>query len=894
MATGYVMDWAQAAAAGATVVGGKALNLGRLHRYGFRVPKGGVMTAGVYDALLADPLIRGLVAELEQVVPDQVSKPDVISKLDSIRDLIQGAALPTDTVNELQHYLANTGLDRAYLAIRSSATAEDSATASFAGIHESFLNVRGWDETLQAIKGCYASLWTPRALAYRRAAGLTDEQVRCAVVVCEMVGEAGALGAMPVSAGVAFSCDPRTGDRERVTISAVKGLGEALVSGSANPEELAISTAADSLYRIIERRSPGDPILTDDAAVELARHVTRVLWALGDGQDPQDIEWVYDGHEFWLVQARPVTRVPRNVPERAKSLPVIWSNGNVKDAVPIVLSTYGWSMMRQIINVNLYTPHRVSGYPVPSGIETIRRFEGRPYFDLTSMAWIYYDAVGLPSAELNRSLGGYQPEIPLPTDGPFSPDARRRNGARFRLLRAIRKADRQGPQVIREVYEQVERWSEQDLTALTDQELVLHLENVMKAAVAFAPHSMLANTSAGIWQQALEVLVERIARGRGIALAAALLSGSGNVVSAEHGFRLYDLARTARTDPVALGPLQHDPDFPQTWKQLPASSPFRKEFEAFLKEFGHRGVYEVDVLNPRWNDDPTYLIDQIRIILELGADQEDPRHTAQRRRVDAETEVASRTRLFRRPIRWLTRRAHRGYALREASKSALVAFLGPTRHILLEVADRMIAAGNLESADDVFFLSAVDVELFLRGLWDGNGARNLVADRKAQREAWLNESPPDVFLVGKDGEFRPWNGETVSAEGFGERTQPSREVRGDQLKGIAVSSGSMRGTARVLMHPNEGQRLGQGEILIAPSTDPGWTPLFLRAGAVVMEVGGYHSHGAIVSREYGLPAVANIPGLLEQVRDGDEVLVDGDQGTVTVLDAHAKHAIGGA
>lgn len=877
-----VLMWEDAAAAGTQVVGGKGWNLGRLHRYGFRVPRGGVVATAVYENFMAQPHIASLCRELESVPPDRLSEEDVTFQLAHLRDVIANTPLPDDFRTELHTFLADQGLTEALLAVRSSATAENSRNASFAGIHESFLNIQGPEEIEPAIKACFGSLWTPKALTYRRRLGLTDDQVLCAVVLCEMVGTRGPQGASPTYAGVAFSCDPVTGDRKRITISAVPGLGDALVSGAVIAEEIVVQLRPTGECDVVERRSPSAPVLPDEAAIELARQVVRVMWALGDGQDPQDVEWAYDDTGLWLVQARPVTKVPRNVPEGAKVLPVIWSNGNLKDAVPIVLSTYGWSMIRQIINVNLFAPHRAAGYEVPAGMEPLRRFAGRPYFDLTLMAWIYYDALAVPPGDLNRSLGGYQPEIPIPQESPFSAKGRRRNRTRMKLWRVLRGFDRRGDQMIREAYHKIDSWSRLDLTSFSERELLAHLRNVMKEGLEFSPCSMYANASAGVWLDILERVLMQVAKGRGKALAAALMAGSGDVVSAEHGFRLYDLARLAQQDESALAFLQNEPLDPGAWRQLPSTSPFRGAFERFLQEFGHRAVYEVDVANPRWSEDPTYLLTQIRSLIALNPIP-NPREDAKRRRLKAEAEVASHTRLLRPLIRWLARRLRHSFALREAAKSALVAFLTPTRAALLEVGRRLVNAGKLAQVDDIFFLSAVDVEMLLLGLWDGTGCEDLVADRKAQYQQWLTEAPPDVFLVDHDGELLPWSGEALPGIAASAPQQPAAPADGDKLVGIAVSSGTAHGTVRVLRHPHEGHLLQPGEILVAPSTDPGWTPLFLRAAAVVMEVGGYQSHGAIVTREYGLPAVVNIPDLLHILHDGDEVLVDGDAGTVTIV-----------
>lgn len=232
-------------------------------------------------------------------------------------------------------------------------------------------------------------------------------------------------------------------------------------------------------------------------------------------------------------------------------------------------------------------------------------------------------------------------------------------------------------------------------------------------------------------------------------------------------------------------------------------------------------------------------------------------------------------------IRWATKRARHGAARREGAKSALVARLEPLRTIFMEVGRRMHALGFLDAADDIFFLTWPEIDAFMRSWWDGRGARTLVKDRKAQRDVWLLEEPPDVIFIDADGHIQ--SGDDVSAVSVNAAVQKGPDptkLSGERLAGTGVAAGIATGRVRILRHPNEGHRLGPGEILVAPSTDPGWTPLFMPAAAVVMEVGGFHSHGAIVAREFGIPAVANIPGLLTTLRDGEVVTVDGDAGVI--------------
>jgi pyruvate,water dikinase len=877
VAESLILDWPQAVQAGATVCGGKGWNLGRLHRYGFPVPAGGVVVAAVYRRLMQRPAVQALRAELAGVSAADAVHPDVDRKLAALRAALEAADLPAELTGALDSFLAGADLARVPLAVRSSATAEDSPTASFAGIHRSFLDVTGTAAVVRAVQGCYASLWTPQALAYRRRLGLADEQVACAVVLCALVPA--------VQAGVAFSCDPRTGRRDVVTLSAAAGLGEAVVGGRINPEEITVVQARGRL-RVRERRSPAGRVLTDDQALELSRLAVRVQWALGDGQDPQDLEWAHDGRRFWLLQARPVTRLPRRTFPAIARLPAIWSTANLKENIAAIPSTLGWHMLQAALWEVLYAPLEAVGYPVPPGMEMVHRFAGRLYFDLSSLQWAFYDALGLSPADTNRALGGPQPALPVPAGHPFrGPRGWRRLRAGLKLLRLGRRVVRQAPRLVAEVHALARRLKARDLSRRSRAELFDLLYQAGDRFVGFGRVFLLAGTEAGLWQQPLQGLLGWLVPDRGRALAAALMAGSGQVTSAEQGYRLLDLAAAARRDPAAQAYLSRDPLDPHGWRSLAAGAPFRVELERFLAEFGHRGVGEVDIANPRWNEDPTYLLEQVRALLVPGSPGP-TKETARAVRAAAEAEVARRTRWWGPLVRWLAARARQGAALREAGKSAVVALLEPQRAVVLEVGRRLVAAGALEYPSDVFHLAGTDVEMYLRGEWDGTGARALVADRQAQAAAWLAEAPPDVFLLDGDGRPVAWESAEGRAPSAEHADAPHVACRAPRftLHGVGVAAGRASGPARLIRHPAEGYRLQMGEVLVAPSTDPGWTPLFLRAAAVVMEVGGYLSHGAVVAREYGLPAVVNIPGLLNAVQDGQLLIVDGDAGRVSVAD----------
>lgn len=874
----WILDWQEAAAAGPALAGGKGWNLGRLARYGFRVPVGGVVSSKAYEQFMADPVLKQLQDDLRSISADDATTADNVNRLEAMQTAIHNTPLPDEITAHIHEFLASNDLATVPIAVRSSATAEDSATASFAGIHGSRLGQVGPDAVVDGIRACYASLWTPRAVAYRRRLGLSDADVSCAIVLCRMVGADDDPSREPAAAGVAFSCDPRTGRLDIVTIGSVRGLGEKLVDGRTKPEELAVE--ANVQFTVIERSGADAPVLTDDEAIRLAHVVTRIQWALGDGQVPQDVEWAFDGHSFWIVQARPVTGLPRHTFPEAKQLPLVWSNANLKDALPGVLSPLGWSFALLIVRHNLFAPHMAAGYPIPPGLEGMRRFSGRAYFDLTSLFWAFYDALGMTASEFNRSLGGHQPEFSVPEPDPMKgPHARRRNRARLKVLRAVLRLDKTLPGEMRARMDEVRRQRDVDLTPLSLQQLRQRLQEEIARAYNFGMRSMMSNTSAGLWHQFLEMVLTKIAPDDAATLASDVTAGSGNVVSAEYGHRLFDLAQIARDDADARALLDAEPTDGSPWRRLPHASPFRRELEGFMDDFGHRGVYEVDIGNPRWIEDATYILEQINHLLDADIGR-DLRAVGRQRREDAERAIARRTFALRPLIRWLARRARHGSALREEAKSTLVSYLEPCRYVMVEVGRRMHEDGILENPNDVFYLTWIEIDAFMCSWWDGAGARTIVQDRKQQHNEWLDEEPPDV-IMDDDGNLSVGDSvPQVAPTGPSTRAADRRGLPSDTLHGTGVAAGTVRGRVRIVRHPNEGGSLETGEILVAPSTDPGWTPLFMRAAAVVMEVGGYHSHGAIVVREFGIPAVANIPGLLDTLRNGDIITVHGDEGVI--------------
>jgi len=821
-----MLAWAEAVGAGPAVCGGKGYNLGRLARYGFRVPDGGVLTAEAYRLAMRDG----------------------------------GTSLPDPVRAAVRRFLESHGLLDDALAVRSSATAEDSARASFAGIHRSALNVRGVEAIERAILDCYQSLRTPQARAYRERMGFTDGDVECAVVICRMVAAEGS--AEPRCAGVAFSADPQSGRRDRIVIDAAPGLGDAVVSGRVTPRRFVIGM--DHGRPVVDESGDAAPFQSARQLKELAYAVQRVQWALGEGQDPQDVEWAHDGKALWIVQARPITALPRCGPKDLLRLPQIWSRGNLKDSSPGAPCELAYSGLQEIVFTVAFAGLHAGGYALENGPELVRRFHGRAYFDFAFIQWALFDGFGLPPEETIRAIGGHQAKIEVPEGNPLDgPEGKRRKKAALRLFRALIGFEKKNTATIQEHIARMRRLADEPLDRKSKDELRALVETLYQEQLKMSPLAGLANSAVGRWRTPLEQILKRVIPDRATALLDALCAGSDAVTSAEQGYQIRELARAAQEDSAANEWLRSADGVP--WANLPADSAFRRAFQSFLEQFGHRANIETDMWYPRWVEDPSPLFEQIRNQIAGGLGP-DVRAAARERRQAAEREIRKRRPLLWPLVRWMARGMRRGFAVRELAKSALVAGVLPSRRITLEVGRRFVAGGLLDDPQQALDLAGVDGRSWFEGFWDGRGARELAKDRRARRETWLREEAPDV--IAGDGGAAPADvREHASAEGV--------------WRGTPVASGRAAGAARVVLGPGDGANLVSGDILIAPATDPGWTPLFVRASAVVMESGGYLSHGAIVAREFGLPAVVNVPGILRQVREGEKIRVDGDEGIVT-------------
>jgi pyruvate,water dikinase len=838
-----ILDWNAAAAAGAAIAGGKGWQLGRMAELGVPVPDGYVLAA------------------------------------ECSRGRQPGTPLAQAIAEELMGELERRGWSAVPLAVRSSAVQEDAENASFAGIHLSRLNVLGIDALAQAVAEIWDSAWSDTATAYRRRLGMEDGDRAMAVVVMPLLPAQ--------AAGIAFTCDPVSGRDDHLIVNAHWGLGEALVGGHADGDEYRLEiqpddTAAEISRRIGSKRqltcpaatgtelrdTPADmaarAVLTPDQVIEVARLARDAAGALDYTRPLYDLEWVWDGTRFWIVQARPVTALGRHTYDALRDQPALWSRGNTREVLPEPLSPMDWCGSRLLVDRMLTLAWQLAGYKILPGTRRGALFHGRLYLESSLLQWEAYEALGLPPKLINEMMGGAQPEIAVPP-----PTLRQRLTWLYRLLRYLRRAApirKRAEDSLRQAHELATVWRCRPLPQNAEQLAALAREQL--ARINRMDDILFLQGAGGGGLSNLLKLLERYLPGQGHALAAALMAGGAPSVTARQGYELIELANIAEKDAPALAWLRALDRVDSQWDvALPADSAFRNAFAAFLDRYGHRAVAETYMRSPRWREQPGYLLDVVLGLLGTDAD------ALRRRQAEAAEaawrQVNARLPAWLRPmLRSTVRTATTECNHREAARSALMAQLEVSRQLLLALADTLIGPYGLEQREDIFNLTGAEALDVAEGRLLPRFAARRAAARRALLEQWMSEREPDVIALHKPVNLP--------------HQETDRATDGD-WRGTPVGAGRAQGRALVACNPGEGTAMQTGDILVAPSTDPAWTPLFLKAGGLVMETGGYLSHGAIVAREFGIPAVVNMPGILERLRSGQMLEVDGDGGRVRRL-----------
>ncbi|MBC1889127.1 phosphoenolpyruvate synthase [Listeria booriae] len=860
----YVLEFEKIDQTNKALVGGKGVNLGECAKIsGVQVPTGFCLTTEAYQKAVSEN--EALQALLHQLSAQKITNQDQISKIgQSIRVLIEEIEISQEIEAEITDHLAKIGSEQAY-AIRSSATAEDLPTASFAGQHDTYLNIIGKTEILKHIKKCWASLFTDRAIIYRIQNNFEHTDVQLSVVIQQMV--------FPSASGILFTADPITGNRKTLSIDASFGLGEALVSGLVSADvykvqentiiEKNIATKKLAIYSIktggtetksLPAAQQTNQTITDHQILQLEQLGRNIEAYFGK---PQDIEWCLADDQFYIVQSRPITTLFPVPKEADKENHVYLSVGHqqmMTDPIkPLGLAFYllitpapmriAGGRLFVDITPNLAAPASreilINGIGqsdplMKDAIETIVAREGFIETNTTE------EARPIPTPSADKPIENI-PEIATSLIA--------NNEASLAKLKQTIQT-KSGSAVFDLILEDIPEFKR----------VLFNADNL---------RVLLSAMNAATW------LNEKMQEWLGETNVADTLSQSvDNNITAEMGLELLDVADAIRPYLEVITFLQNtkDPNFLEKLGDLQGGEAARKAITTYLDKYGMRCAGEIDISRTRWSEDPTILIPMI--LSNIKNFQPDASHQkfeqARQEALQKEQDLlarlknlpdgeqkAAKTKEVITVLRNLT-----GY--REYPKYGMINRYFVYKQALLKEAAQLVEAGIIKELEDIFYLDFEELHEVVR---TKQLDYTIITTRKADYNQFDKLTPPRVLTS---------DGEIITGK-YKRENLPS-----DAIIGLPVSSGTIEGRARVILNMADAN-LEEGDILITPFTDPSWTPLFVSIKGLVTEVGGLMTHGAVIAREYGLPAVIGVENATTRIQDGDHIRVNGTEGYIEIL-----------
>jgi len=849
------------------VVGGKGASLARMIGTGLPVPDGFHVTTAAYHRFVADNKLQPRILEaLEHVDTAHPETLETASQV--ITQLFTDAAIPADVANAIvQAYASLPGMYPA-VAVRSSATAEDLPEASFAGQQETYLNIDGADAVLNATRNCWASLWTARAIAYRARQEIAPESVELAVVVQLLINAE--------AAGILFTANPLNGRRDQMVINASWGLGEAVVGGLVTPDTLTVEKSsgnvikrqtAEKLFQTVrvaggtqEQPIPKNlrqvPVLDDAQAARLVHlgNQIEVLYGM-----PMDIEWALADGEFAIVQARPITALPDPEPP----IPTAWK-----------LPKGAYAAMRNNI-VELMTD------PLTPLFKTFGLSAVNASMDRMMIGFLGNTGV-LPEDPIIavNEYAYYNGSVKF---GPMFKIILNSRGIMKRMLTgAVERWTEEGRL---KYVEAVRMWESRPWPEFSATEILQASRQLAEAAID-AYMALVSGVIPAAWMsEAWFTWTYRFIKREGDPEAPTYLMGFDSLpMRAEKS--LYDLAQWAQEHPDLTAYLEATPtkelvaqlEERETSQNVSAENwhAWQERFSTYMRDFGHM-IYNLDFGNPVPADAPAPVLETFKLFLSgKGTNPHERQKATAERREKASQAV--QVRLKGRRLKSFQKnlsRAQKYAPLREDGLADVGLSYPLLRKMLRELGSRFVSGGMIEKTDDVFWLIQEEVEAAAARLDRGEVLNNLskvVTERKATWRIAQRAAPPmmlpQIKVFGKDlMELKSGN---------------ARNQKGDHLKGVAASPGTATAPACVLHGPEDFAKMNTGDVLVASLTTPAWTPLFARASAVVPDIGGPLSHGSIVAREYGIPAVLGTGAATTRISNGQMITVDGDEGVVFI------------
>ena len=855
-------------------VGGKGMSLAKMINAGFPVPDGFHITTEAYRQFIAaNNLQAKILTALKDV--DTTIPASLETASTSISRFFADSAMPDEIANAIKD--AYLTLDTSHLilpvAVRSSATAEDLPEASFAGQQETYLNIHGEEALLDAVKKCWASLWTARAIAYRIKNNIDQNTVALAVVVQEMV-EAEA-------AGILFTANPINGKRDEMVVNAAWGLGEAIVGGLVSPDTIIAEKATGKVksYEVAEktvitvrtekgtseeplndsRRS--SKVLTEAQVIELVNIARKIESFYGK---PQDIEWCRAEDRFFIVQSRPITAMAEAPIEWTPPNPKgIYMRTSVVDLTPVPLSP-------------LYTT-----WALPTLTEQMKPLGVRLGMGVPVLQDDYYIAINryaymnaaFPAKAWWWIITGMLPAYP-------------------RLMRRMVPMWRD--ELHPEYQAVVTKYRGKDIEKMSTGELWRDAQEILTAAMYYTCGLLFATMGASAGSEGLLTRVyNRFAKRDGDPEATSLVMGWDNIpVRSEKS--LYDIAMWAQENDELAKYLLGTPTEELTAKYAKSAKEIKKlgafsglggsknnwdefvfRFNAHLEKFGHL-VFQLDFAEPLPLDHPGMLLETIKMFLRgQGTNPHERQKVSEQRRIQTTETMLKRLKGFK---HWAFVKAlNWGQSMAEVREDALAEIgLGYPilRATLHELGSRFVTASAIGQADDIYWLEKHEIDTCVQNIEQDAKLENLsarVEERKAFNKRVGQETPPPMMPMKK--KYMGIDTKVWLAESESNRT-------GNVLKGVPTSSGKVTASARVLRGPEDFAQMRPGEVLIAGTTTPAWTPLFAMASAVVTDIGGPLSHGSIVAREYGIPAVMGTGVATKRIQSGQVITVDGTKGEV--------------
>ena len=876
----FVEDLGNVEPGDVSVAGGKAVGLGGLIQAGLPVPHGFVLATDAYSRFVTDNHLGERIQDLA-ALPPQATPQDYEDASDRIRALFK-STMPADITTELAEAYERLGGGDSPVAVRSSATAEDLASASFAGQQETYLNVRGAEALSAAVTDCWASLWTARAMAYRAREGVGPDEVRLAVVIQQMV-EADA-------AGVMFTANPTNGRRDQTVISAAWGLGESVVSGKVTTDDVVVDAGTGS---VVSRQTADKdvmtvyaengtreqpvaaarrraPVLDDKAAAELARHGQRIAGHFGT---PQDIEWARAGGKFFMLQSRPITALPEPAADIPDTWPLPYPKGlyfraSIVEQLPDPLSPLFADMIDGSVarSLTALMAEAVGKNVMRDGDIGLPTINGYAYYYYRSSAM--WRMMGR-SVTAMRSLVAGKAHMGVAGWREFSHPK----------------------------YERVIKdWSVKPPAELSGEELLAGVQVLLDAGTLYYTAVQSIIPLAATSEISFRAFYDKLVRRHGDPPAQTLLLGyDSEPIRAEKS--LYDLAGWARSDPGLVSALLERPTA-ELAECLRTGSPppgvddvlwqeWRFTFREHLALFGH-AVYNLDFASPVAADDPSVLLETMKFYLRgQGTDPHERQRLLTERRESLTEQMAARLgprrrAAFLRLLRWAQETA----PIREDALADVGLAWPLLRRMLLELGQRLVVAGVIAEPGDVFWLRSQELRSAVEFGLAAPGAGAAAAITGAGRP---------VRAAAVEERKMLWRGQAKAAapqmlpesrwmeRAFGSMMPAgSQHQSGAIIKGVGASAGRVSAPARVLAGPQDFGQMEPGDVLVARITTPAWTSLFAMASAVVTDVGGPLSHSSIVAREYGIPAVLGTGVATQRLSTGQRILVDGDAGTVTI------------